>query len=149
MKEPTYIGCGREHSYCKTCVDDCYNRGIDKCPKCSQKLKKDDIELDDDLYGEILILEINCPKCKKWKGRLANHKKHLKTECGKQESGLGSVISGFGNLAFGNANNGFQIFVRTLEGRDIVFNKVQGTDTVSSLQRKIEDKEGIPVNQQR
>ncbi len=41
-----------------------------------------------------------------------------------------------------------QIFVKTLTGRTIACD-VQGTDTVAQLKAKVQDREGIPANQQR
>jgi ubiquitin len=41
-----------------------------------------------------------------------------------------------------------QIFVKTLTGKSIVI-EVDGTDSISHVKKMIEDKEGIPIEQQR
>ena len=61
----------------------------------------------------------------------------------------GSVVAEQQPTVFGGQSNGkFQIFVKTLNNRNIVI-MVDPSDTIKSLKQKIFDKEGVPVNEQR
>ena len=61
----------------------------------------------------------------------------------------GSVVAEQQPTVFGGPSNGnFQIFVKTLNNKNIVL-EVDPLETIKSLKQKIFDKEGVPVNEQR
>lgn len=145
VKEPTFIGCSKDHSYCKLCISDLIQGvgryGTLKCPHCSEVIDKDAREdkLDQDKWLDVLVLEVICEHCKdsdaSWTGTLSDYmKKHI----GKEKC----------PVKFKPKERSFQIHVKTLEDRLITFNNIQDNDTIKQLQIKIQDKEGIPIAQQ-
>lgn len=45
--------------------------------------------------------------------------------------------------------SGYQIFVKTLSGKTLTINDISLNDTVANLKKKIMDKDGVPIDQQR
>ena len=58
------------------------------------------------------------------------------------------LVGAFASLAFAGAAFADTITVKTLTGKQIQF-EVKPADTVESLKQKIQDKEGVPPEQQR
>ncbi|KEP63307.1 UNVERIFIED_CONTAM: ubiquitin family protein [Hammondia hammondi] len=44
---------------------------------------------------------------------------------------------------------GFNLQVKTMSGKTVVLDNVQGSDSILEIKRRVEQREGIPVDQQR